>query len=322
MSEPAMKENGDDAAVPDRPTGSDWLAYTVLVLAILFMAGNIIAGRAVRDITPPAGLTFWRCVVAVALALPIVAIFMRGQFVLILARWRLFLWLGLAWGVGGHYMVLNGLQTTSAINAGLIAATQPALAFLGAWLILGEPMSRTQVAGVIVGLIGVAVVVARGDIGVFLALDFVPGDFWVQGAMVGFVLFTVCLKRLPPAINPLAAIGATAFTSALCVAPLYAYEVLIGGRTTHADPATVQAVLYLAVFATLAAVSFLHIGVLRIGAGRANAFFYLSPVFAAALAVTLLGESFRGYHALGLFLVIAGIAFANRGPRTKPTGPG
>lgn len=317
-----MKKYGDDAAEPDRPTGGDWLAYTVLVLAILFMAGNNIAGRAVRDIAPPAGLTFWRCVVAVALALPIVAVFMRGQFVLILARWRLFLWLGLAWGVGGHYMVVTGLQTTTAINVGLIAATQPALAFLGARLIFGDPMSRTQVAGIVVGLVGVAVVVARGDIGVFLALDFVPGDFWVQGAMVGFVLFTINLKRLPPAINPLAAIGAVALTSALCVAPLYAYEALVDGRVIRPDAATIQAVLYLAVFATLAAVSFLHIGVVRIGAGRANAFFYLSPVFAAALAVTLLGESFHGYHALGLVLVVAGIAFANRGPRTPPTGPG
>lgn len=307
---------------PDRSAGGDWLAYTVLVLAILFLAGNNIAGRAVRDVAPPAGLTFWRCVVAVVLAFPVVAFFMREQFVLMLARWRLFLFLGLAWGVGGHFMVLTGLKTTTAINAGLIAATQPALAFLGSRLIFGDAISRAQIAGIIVGLIGVAVVVARGDIDVLLGLDFVPGDFWVQAGMIGFVWFTVSLKRLPPAINPFAAIGAVAFTASLCVLPLYAYESLVDGRIARPDAATVQAVLYLAVFATLAAVSFMHIGVVRIGVGRANAFFYLSPVFAAGLAITLLDESFHGYHAVGLVLVVAGIAFSNRGPRHPTGGPG
>ena len=96
---------------------------------------------------------------------------------------------------------------------------------------------------------------------------------------------------------------------------------MVGGRVIRVDAPTVQAVLYLAVFATLAAISFLHIGVVRIGAGRANAFFYLSPIFTAGLAVTLLDESFHGYHAVGLVLVVVGIAFANQGPRHPDIGP-
>jgi drug/metabolite transporter (DMT)-like permease len=302
--------------------GADWVAYTALVLAILFMAGNNIAGRAVRDIAPPAGLTFWRCVVAAALAAPVVFFAMRDQVPLLLAQWRRYLLLGAVWGIGGHFMVVTGLQTTTAINAGLIAATQPALAFLGSWLIFGDGISRAQIAGIVVGLAGVVVVVARGDVGVLQSLDFVPGDFWVQGAMVGFVVFTVSLKHLPTAINPLAAITAVSVMAAVCLLPLYAYESLVEGRTIRLDAPTVQAVLYLAIFATLAAISFLHIGVVRIGAGRANTFFYLSPVFAAALGVTLLDESFHGYHAIGLVLVLGGIALANRGTVRTAGGPG
>ena len=134
MTERTTIEKDDGDRFSGSPAGHDWVAYVVLALAILFMAGNNIAGRAVRDVAPPAGLTFWRCVVAVAIALPVMVFFMRSQAALLLVQWRRFLVLGFVWGVGGHFMVVTGLQTTTAINAGLIAATQPALAFLGAWV--------------------------------------------------------------------------------------------------------------------------------------------------------------------------------------------
>ena len=39
------------------------------------------------------------------------------------------------------------------------------------------------------------------------------------------------------------------------------------------------------------------------------------PVFAAILAVLLLGETFAPYHGLALALVLGGIALAQRMPR-------
>jgi drug/metabolite transporter (DMT)-like permease len=322
MTDPISRSIDDAGSKARSPLGGDWLAYVVLVLAVLFMVGNVIAGRAVREVSPPGGLTFWRSVLAVVLLLPFVPFVWRTQIPRLLAHWRFFFFLGLVWGVGGHFTVVTGLQTTTAINAGLIATTQPALAFLGAWLIFGDPISRHQIAGVVVGLAGVTVIVARGDLDVLLSLDFVPGDFWVQAGMVGFVVFTVLIKRLPPAINPLAAIGAVAFAAAICLAPVYAYEVLVMDRITHADVPTVQAIFYLAICATLIAVPFLHIGVSRLGPGRATVFFYLSPVFAAGLAITLLGESFHGYHGAGMVLVLAGIALANRRAHRRGTQDG
>jgi drug/metabolite transporter (DMT)-like permease len=46
-------------------------------------------------------------------------------------------------------------------------------------------------------------------------------------------------------------------------------------------------------------------------------FLNLVPVFAAVLAVGLIGEPFAGYHGLALFLVLGGIWLAQRTPGSR-----
>ena len=58
-----------------------------------------------------------------------------------------------------------------------------------------------------------------------------------------------------------------------------------------------------------------------IGAGRAGLFTNLVPIFGAALAVIVLGERFQLYHAVGLFLVLGGIALAEVSSRRIPLTP-
>ena len=56
----------------------------------------------------------------------------------------------------------------------------------------------------------------------------------------------------------------------------------------------------------LAQIAFIR-GVELIGPGRAGVFANLVPVFAAILAVTVLGESLQSFHLVALTLVLGGI---------------
>ena len=62
----------------------------------------------------------------------------------------------------------------------------------------------------------------------------------------------------------------------------------------------------------LAQLFFMH-GVEAIGPGRAGVFVNLVPVFSAILAVAILGEPFKFYHAVALVLVLGGIYLSERG---------
>ena len=67
---------------------------------------------------------------------------------------------------------------------------------------------------------------------------------------------------------------------------------------------------YIGVFPSLVAYVFYNAGVAALGANRAGQFLYLTPLFASVLAVTLLGEQFRLYHAAGVAAIFVGLYFA------------
>jgi len=65
-------------------------------------------------------------------------------------------------------------------------------------------------------------------------------------------------------------------------------------------------------FLSLASYLCWHRGVALIGPAASGPFLHLMPLFSAALAVPLLGEAVRPFHALGLVLILAGVAVAGR----------
>ena len=69
---------------------------------------------------------------------------------------------------------------------------------------------------------------------------------------------------------------------------------------------------WIAVFPSFLAQIFYLRGVDLIGPGRAGVFVNLVPMFAAAMAVTLIDEPFAAFHAVALALVIGGIWLAQR----------
>ena len=70
--------------------------------------------------------------------------------------------------------------------------------------------------------------------------------------------------------------------------------------------------IYAAIGPSLLAQIFYLRGVELIGPSRTGVFYNLVPVFGALLAVAILGEPFRLYHALAFILVLSGIWLAER----------
>ncbi len=89
----------------------------------------------------------------------------------------------------------------------------------------------------------------------------------------------------------------------------------MAGRPRRAGPCRSRAtsllvIGYTALFASLAAQIFWVAAVAKVGASTAGYFIYLTPVFVAVMATTLLGEVFRWYHGAGIALIFAGIWLA------------
>ena len=292
-------------------TRHPWLPYALLVCAMAFYSMGFVVGRAIRDEVPPVGLVFWRAGLACALLLPLIHRQLAAQLPLLLRHWRLFLGLALTQSVLGQGLLFVSLHTTTAINVGLLQTLQPVFILFLVALLFGERIGLRQGVGTAVALLGVLVTVARGDLDVLLGLGFVPGDILILIGTASWSVYTILVKRAP-ALNPLVLFfGITAVGGALLL-PLYLAETLLLGRTMPLSWSAVGAVGYVATINGIAALTLVNIGIIHLGPSRAGVFYYLIPVFGAVLAVLLLDESFRAFHAVGMGLVLLGVYLAGR----------
>ncbi|MDA0261646.1 MAG: DMT family transporter [Proteobacteria bacterium] len=288
-----------------------WLPYVALALAMTFLGGSVVVGRAIRADIPPMGLVFWRNFIALVVILPFVYRPLRAQLPILMRHWKLLILLGLTNSISGQALLLVALHSSSAVTAGLINATVPAITVIVSWVLLRETIVRRQGFGFVVALVGVAVIVVRGDLATLLSLEFVLGDLWVQVAAASYATNNVLVKRAPSELNPFVLFAGSTFAGLVLIIPFYAGEILMSDARVAFNAITVATVLYYAIFSSVLALSFLIYGITRIGPNRASAFSYIVPVLTVVMAIALLGETFALFHALGIVLVLGGVYLAS-----------
>lgn len=285
-------------------------AYALLGLTMLMWGGNAVAGRLAVDHISPMVLTSGRWVLASTL----LVILMRRQIVadwaIVAPRWRYMALMG-AFG----FTLFNGVfyvaaHYTTAVNITILQGAMPAIVLIGARLIYGTRITMVQVIGMLVTLVGVAVLASRGSLANLLALQINPGDGWMLIACVFYASYTLGLRSRPATsgIGFFAILSVFAFLTSL---PLVGFEIATG-RAFWPTPRGWAVLLYVAIFPSLLAQMFFIRGVELIGPGRAGLFINLVPVFGTLLAVGLIAEPFGLYSAVALALVLGGIFIAER----------
>ncbi len=313
-------------SAPDSPDGKptpdsrilglaeDRLAGALLFVAPVFFASNMLTARAVADLIPPVALAFWRWAATFLLLACFVGPRLWARRAEIAREWKDLLVLGaLGMGVCGAFVYI-GADTTSATNIGLIYSASPVLIILLSGLVYGEPMTPRQILGVALSLLGVLVIVARGDPDTILSLAFTAGDLWIVAATTGWAVYSVLLRHRPSAMGLMTRFAAIVGAGCLVLAPFAAWEAA-GGAVPTLTWTTVGTVLFLAVFASFMAYQLYAFIQRSLGAGRTSLLMYLIPVYNSALAYLLLDERFAAYHAVGAALVLPGIYLATRTPR-------
>lgn len=298
-----MKQHG--------PIGALWSrAYLLLTFTALFWAGNSIVGRAARDLVPPAALSFWRWSIALALLLPLAWPHLRRDWPALKARWPIVLLLGTL-GIGAfNTMLYTGLQTTTALNSMLIQSAQPALILIVGALVMRDRTSPRQIAGVLVSLVGVLAIVARGDPGALLALRLNAGDAIIGAAVLLWALYSVLLRRRP-IVHPLSFLAASILVGVAVIAPVYAVELWAGRRIVPTGDSAL-AIAYVSIFPSFLAYLFFNRGVELIGSAATGQYLNVMPLMGAGLAMLFLGEALRPFHVAGLALIVAGIVIAGK----------
>jgi drug/metabolite transporter (DMT)-like permease len=211
------------------------------------------------------------------------------------------------------WLFLVALENTSATNAALLIALNPALTLLLSPLV-GERLDGRRFGGLVLALAGAVAVITHGDPLQIVQLATNPlnnGDVLAMVAAACWACFNLSSRRvvavLPPsAINGLVfGIGSVAlFALAHGDQPLQ--------QLSGASPAALASLVVMALFSSGLAGQFLLSGVRTVGVNRSVVFVYLVPVLTAILSVALLGEAFHVSQAIGAAAVLSGVYLTTR----------
>ena len=290
---------------------------TALLLTVppLLWAGNAVVGRMVSTLVPPITLNFLRWALAFVILVPLASWVLRSGSGL-WSHWRRFGLLSLL-GVGCYNALQYlALQTSTPLNVTLVAASGPVWTLAIGALFFHTPVRRAQALGAVFSILGVIIVLSRGEPAQLLNVRLVVGDFFILLATACWSAYSWLLMRKdePEAIRQ----NWAAFLLAQVVFGL-GWSGLFAGLEWGLTDAhitwgwpLIATLAFVAVGPAVLAYRCWGLGVQQAGPAMAGFFANLTPLFAAILSAAFLGELPHAYHALAFALIVAGIWVSSR----------
>ncbi|MEE9309605.1 MAG: DMT family transporter [Cocleimonas sp.] len=284
------------------------LPYLIMLLPPLFWAGNFVVGRAVvSEQVSPITLSFWRWSLAMLILLPFVIKPMWRQGDVIKAHFWKICFLAILSITGFNSLAYIALQYTTATNATLLNSFIPIFILIFTGLFFKETISKKQVLGVFVSLMGVFVILTRLDIAIIQNLTINKGDLWMLLAALDWALYSIFLKYLrPEGLSPLPFLGIMVIIGTIVLFPLFLLNPFNEVPIIWND-GMIKAIAYIAIFPSIFAYLAWNYGMQKLGAATGGQFIHLMPLFGALMAVIFLGESIQLYHLIGGACIALGL---------------
>ncbi|MEJ8473846.1 DMT family transporter [Roseibium algae] len=285
-------------------------AFLLLILTTLMWGGNTVAGRlAIGEVSPMAVVSLRWFIVAFVMVC-VTRTDLKEEWPLVRTNLGRLILMATFGFTGFNTLFYIAAHHTTAVNLGIIQGAMPVLVLIGAVLTFGVRVRALQVLGILITLAGVAMVAAQGDLQLLLNLSVNPGDGIMLIACLFYACYTLSL-RARPKISGMVFFTVLSIIAALTSLPGFFYEL-----ATHTlqmpTPKGWLIVLYISLFPSSLAQIFFMRGVELIGPSRTGVFINLVPIFAAGLAILILGEPFHTHHAIALVLVLGGIWLSER----------
>lgn len=289
---------------------------------LVWCSGYIAGPAAVRALEPFTALTVRFALAALVTA--VLAWRLRGPMRLggaVLGRVAL---VGLAMNAAVFALMYLAFDAgMGATLASLLHALSPVLTALLAGVVLHERLTRLQVVGFVLGVVGVVLVLgpdvaeAGGPVGIVLGLL----------SLLALSLGTLGQRWYGAGVRDVGVSApdpwwAATVQFAVCVPPLGVLAVLLEGVHSVPDPRLgVVSVLWLALVNSVVGLLLLGSLVRRGGAGASASLFFVCPPVTAVLAFLFFGDTLDVREVLGIVVATAGVAVATgvgRGSRPLP----
>ncbi|WP_026575268.1 DMT family transporter [Bacillus sp. UNC438CL73TsuS30] len=273
----------------------------LLLLTSLLWGGNFVFGKFLVGHASPMTITTLRWMIAILVLLPIV---LKQEKKLIPPKSSIIplLFMGLTGVVFFNLFQFLALEKTSATNVGLISSLNPISIAIFSSYLLKEKLKILQIFSMGVSLLGVLMVLARGEFSHLLSLHFNIGDLWMIAAVIIWGLYSICSKWVMKKMSPMLA---TFYSGVFGLVILIPFNIS-SFQISNLNSSFLWAILYTGVISTVVCMVLWNIGVQKIGATSSGIFLNFNPIFTSILAYFFLDERMSWSELGGSVIVIAG----------------
>lgn len=293
----------------------------MLAIATSTWGSAFIAGKIAVQSFEPATVAFLRFFGAALLLFPLMWFKEKNKPKPTKRDWFLFAVLGLTGIALYNIFFFLASKHAPVIKSSLFIASNPVLIIILSALFLKETISKNQVIGLILALLGVAFIITNGGLGMFLSMAFEPIDLILLGAVICWALYSVVgrvvLRKFSPIVSTTYAVG----FGTLFLLPFSVVETSISDLTSSTFVVWL-AIGHMSIFVTVVSFVMYYYGIQQIGAAKASVFINFMPISAVIMASVFLGEALTLPHLIGALFVLSGVTLStykrtNKVPKVK-----
>jgi len=285
------------------PVRLSWIYFSIVF--VMFLWGfNVVAIKVIVEQFPTVTITSLRIFIA-ALVVWLILWVKRDVRLPSLKEFGLILLATFTGVVGHHYFLSVGLTETTASNSGLILGTVPLTTSILAAIMLKEKLSLLRLSGLVIGLIGVAIIVLNGADGL---LSINGGDIFIALAVLTQALSFIFIKQTSESMKAslitgyMLLIGSVfLFIISLVMEP-GALPLLKDGT-----PVAWWAFLASGILATGVGHFLYNNAIPHIGPGRVSIFNNMTPFFALIGSSVFLNEHIELTQVLAFVLIVVSV---------------
>lgn len=273
----------------------------LMLVTSLLWGGNFVVAKTLVAHASPMTLTLVRWLIAVIVLLPLVWWKEKRLVPAKAALVPLFL-MGITGVALFNIFQFLALERTTSTNAGLISTMNTMSIALFSFAFLKEKINGLQLLAMVLSLIGVFLVLSKGDWQLLWHFQLNTGDLWMVAAVCVWGLYSVCSKWAMQTTSPLMATLYAGLFGVLILVPFTFTDFTF----SEIDSSFILSLLYTGVISTVVCMVFWNIGVQQLGATTSGIFLNFNPIFTALLAFLFIGEQLSWLQGIGGIIVILG----------------
>ncbi len=222
-------------------------------------------------------------------------------------------------GVAINQMLfIKGLTMTTTIHASLLMLVTPLLVTVFAFWALKERFTLAKAWGLALGIGGAAFLITQKE-SADNAPDYLLGDLLIIINAISYSIYFILVKPIMLKYGPLHVIR-WIFTIGFFMILPFAWNETAAIEWELLQWNHIAALAGIIITGTFLAYYFNAYGIQHIGAGTTGAYIYTQPVFAVAIAIIFVGESFTWQKGLAAAFIFCGVWLVSKGNNAGNNG--